>query len=142
MKKLLLSISVGISLTGCMVAPSQPLPPKPIPITLEEAKLKDFGSYPSNYEKMVKAHFSETLKDPDSVKYKEITKPKKVANTITRKEYYLVCATLNAKNSYGGYVGNKTYDFHFKNGKIEYVNESIFPERCYSKEEIVIINPR
>ena len=55
----------------------------------------------------------QTLKDPDSAKF----------NSFYRQfgdGVGYVCGIVNAKNSYGGYVGNRNYYVHLtvKNGKV------------------------
>lgn len=87
----------------------------------------DFGPYPTAYEATVKAHYVATLKDPDAVLYRSISAPKKQwlgdrlnpAGTYA----YLVCATFNAKNAFGGYVGYKTDAFLLRGGSIVRVLE-------------------
>jgi hypothetical protein len=91
---------LAFTLSGCAGLPSQ-----------EEAARADYGSYPSSYESVVKKYFEYTLKDPDSVQYRGITSPKKwwLGNRIDGAKYgYLVCATSNAKNSFGAYTGYST----------------------------------
>ena len=56
---------------------------------------------------------------------------------------YLVCAEVNAKNTYGGYTGWQTKRYRFTNGSMEdeqnfsYQN-SIDSDACYSEDEIFI----
>jgi len=76
----------------------------------------DFGKYPENYEQVAKNSLH--LKDPYSAVYEKISKPIRYHNFD---EYvknprispflagHLVCVTVNAKNSYGGYTGYTTY---------------------------------
>ncbi|CAM3037462.1 hypothetical protein B0183_11675 [Glaesserella parasuis] len=161
MKKIILAGFVSSLLVGCtpMLPQSQTTSPtnKDIPgkiITLEEARTKDYGAYPKNYVQLIKEHYNNTLKDPDSVKYKEITKPKKTANGITDTYYYYVCATINAKNSYGGYTGWTTDTFDIRDGRIistlPYVpvlngtplTRARDENRCHTQAEILILNPR
>jgi hypothetical protein len=91
------------------------LPPRK-PLDLNNAS---YGAYPYNYEAIIKDWIFENLKDPESTRYRRISKP--------RKEYmfeydpfygYSVCATINSKNSYGAYTGYKTYWFMIRDGKI------------------------
>ncbi len=158
MKKTVLVISLGLALTAC-VTPSpyntnnktQETAKKTI--TLEEAKTKDYGTYPKNYKQLIKSYYENVLKDPYSVKYKEITKPKKTANAITGEYYYFVCATINAKNSYGGYTGWTTDTFNIKNGEIlsslpyvpvfqgQRLTRALDENRCHTQAEILILNP-
>ena len=71
----------------------------------------DFGSYPTKYQDLVREYMSNRLKDPDSAKYRFSTPVKAYRNTGSLYggdviwQGYLVDFSVNAKNSYGGYVG-------------------------------------
>ena len=63
------------------------------------------------------------MKNPESVRYQEITKPERgyttaVTGTLlmreTRDYGWTVKATINAKNSQGSYAGFKRYTFLFR----------------------------
>ena len=101
-------------LTSCASLPSQ-----------QEAAAADYGTYPSNYEQVVKGYYDNTLKDPGSAQYRDITLPKQfwLGDRFTGAHYgYLVCATLNAKNSYGAYIGFQTDGLLIHNGiVVQYV---------------------
>lgn len=89
--------------------------------TAEQIAQADHGSYPENYEAIIRNYYNKVLKDPESVKYQGITSPQKYwfGSRFRAPTYgFLVCATLNAKNSYGGYVGYKTDGFMIKNGSV------------------------
>ncbi len=111
-----------VMLAGCASFPTE-----------QEAAVADYGSYPDSYEQIVKSFYNRTLKDPSSVQYRRISTPKTtwLGNRFTGVRYgYLVCVTLNAKNSYGAYVGFDTDGFLIRNGSIiEYVNKGIWFER-------------
>lgn len=84
------------------------------------AQNADYGSYPTNYEQLIRNHLSSSLKDPDSARYGKFSKPRK-EHVIQANEAlygYSVCIPVNAKNSYGGYTGNHTYWYFFRNGQI------------------------
>jgi ketosteroid isomerase-like protein len=92
-----------------------------------QALAADYGDMPTQYEEAVRQYFQMYLKDPDSVRYQEITKPERgyvttVAGAIFTHEAHLkgwtVRATINARNSRGAYVGFKTYTFLFRGEKI------------------------
>ena len=52
---------------------------------------------------------TDNLKDPDSAKFKNIT-VYRITNQATGKtEISAICGEVNAKNSYGGYVGFKKF---------------------------------
>jgi hypothetical protein len=79
--------------------------------TLPEANA-DYGPVPDQYEEITKHYFAERLKDPDSAKYSDFRPPKPSHLIVNKYEKavqygYVVCAFVNAKNSFGGYVGKK-----------------------------------
>ena len=83
----------------------------------------DYGTYPEDYQSLIKKYFLKTLKDPESVRYSEFSIPRKEHAIKNAKEHlavygYSACVLVNAKNSYGGYTGNKQYWFLFRNGEI------------------------
>lgn len=100
--------TVAILLAGCAS--------KPTPQDLASA---DYGTYPSDYEEIVKKYMDMRLKDPDSARYEFINSPKTGWNSWGGRKYgYIVCALVNAKNSYGGYTGSQIYYFMIKNGRV------------------------
>lgn len=110
-----------LAISACTVFGCATLP------TQQEAAMADYGSYPNNYEEITKNYYSHMLKDPDSAKYQSITTPKKfwMGNRFEGAKYgYLVCATVNGKNSYGGYVGYSTDGLLIRNGSvIDYIEK-------------------
>jgi hypothetical protein len=83
----------------------------------------DYGSYPSNYQGVIKKALARSLKDPNSAKYSEFTQPVKeyaIQNATEKKAIYgyAVCVLVNAKNSYGGYAGNERRWFFIRNGEV------------------------
>jgi ketosteroid isomerase-like protein len=113
--------------------PAQTAPPPPAaapesgpPAPAREAATK-YGDMPIHYEEAIRKYFQEQLKRPDSVQYREITKPEQGYTTgITggflmreKREYgWTVKATINAKDSDDSYVGFKTYTFLFRGEEI------------------------
>ena len=100
----------AVVLSGCVALP-----------TAQEAALADHGEYPTNYEEIVKNYFDGVAKDPDSLKYRGISTPQKywLGDRLEGARYgYLVCATVNGKNSYGAYVGYKTDGLLIRNGSV------------------------
>jgi ketosteroid isomerase-like protein len=86
-----------------------------------------YGDMPANYEQAIRKYFLEHLKHPESVQYREITKPEQGYTTeVTggllmreKREYgWTVKTTIDAKNSHDSYVGLKTYTFLFRGEKI------------------------
>ena len=96
----------------------------PAPPRDETAK---YGAMPTNYEEAIRKYFLEHLKHPESVQYRELTKPEQGYTTeVTggllmreKREYgWTVKATIDTKNSHDRYVGFKTYTFLFRGEKI------------------------
>ena len=118
MKSIITSLLL-VLLTGCVALPTQ-----------QDVAKADYGSYPANYEDIVKTFYGNMLKDPDSAQYKNITVPKTfwLGDRISGSKFgYLVCATLNAKNSYGAYVGYKTDGLLIRDGAvIQYVADGMW----------------
>ncbi len=73
-----------------------------------------------NYERLAKDWLEQHLKDPDSVKYRTVSRPRqKYVMQKREKSYgYSVCVEYNAKNTYGGYAGFKKHWFWFRDGAL------------------------
>jgi len=107
-------------LLGC--SPSGPTPPLESgwrPDTVNA----DYGQYPSNYESVIKQWYMANLKDPNSATFVGFTDPQKdhaIKNQFEKTAMfgYSVCASVNAKNSYGGYTGAQTKWFLIRNGTV------------------------
>jgi uncharacterized protein YceK len=110
---------IGLALSGCAsrVKPAAEFPVAP-----------DYGNAPSEYEPKVKAYFNSNLKDPFSAVIDSISAPEKgylstyqmpgLFSSSGIKEFrtygWVVRTKVNAKNSYGGYIGWKNYAFLFR----------------------------
>jgi ketosteroid isomerase-like protein len=113
-------------------APAQPAPPpaevpaagasQPAPTATTK-----YGEMPINYQDAIQKYFSKHLRYPDSIQYREITRPEQgyttaVTGTFLMRETHTygwtVKAAINAKNSRDSYVGFKTYTFLFRGEKI------------------------
>lgn len=112
---------VAIFLGGCAATPSQ-----------DEFARADFGSPPARAERDIEAYFAVLLKDPAAAEYRSISDPVRywmrdqrgLVNGGDRILYgWAVEAQVNAKNSYGGYVGFRTYRFLFRADEIVFVQE-------------------
>lgn len=104
MKTFLCMAAVLAMLTGC----ATPTP--------EELSIADYGSYPSNYERIIKNYLRSSLKDPDSAQLTFLNSPKSGWNGLGGAKYgYIVCAQINGKNSFGAYVGYRPAYFMIKN---------------------------
>jgi len=97
-------------------------PPKPARMVATK-----YGDMPTDYEEAIRRYFLEHLRHPDTVQYREITKPQQGYTTAitgtflmreTREYGWTVKATINAMNSNNSYVGFKTYTFLFRGEKI------------------------
>jgi ketosteroid isomerase-like protein len=124
----------GASPTAGAAAPlaqTEPPPPAAAPESGPPAPARGaatkYGDIPTNYEEAIRKYFLEHLKHPESVQYREITKPEQGYTTeVTgvllmreKHEYgWTVKATINAKDSHDSYVGFKTYTFLFRGEKI------------------------
>lgn len=96
--------------TGCTTPP-----------TPEQIANADYGEFPENHEDVVKRYYKNHLKDPDSALYQVISRPKKMmlgSRLETPRYGFLVCTTLNAKNSYGAYTGYQTDALLIRNGAV------------------------
>lgn len=107
MKNLMLVV-VMIVLAGCATPPTE-----------QELASADYGAYPGDYEQVVEGYMQSILKDPDSARYEFLNSPKKGWAGIGNKRFgYVVCANINAKNSFGGYTGNRLNYFFIKDGSV------------------------
>jgi hypothetical protein len=100
----------GLSLFGC-AAP-----------TPEQREKADYGAYPSNYREIIKAEMAGKLKDPYSAQYNFIAGPTRFyKNGLLGGQPvigYGVCVGINAKNSFGGYVGQAQHFFVIRDGRV------------------------
>jgi hypothetical protein len=81
----------------------------------------DAGPYPTNYEDLIKSYLRENLKDPYSVRDLSISPPVRVAvwTGVVRDgnvEGWRSCVSYNAKNGFGGYVGQQYKSYYLKDG--------------------------
>lgn len=108
MKKALFAALLGLVSGGCATAP-----------TVAEFESAYFGEYPGDYEGMIKGYMAQRLKDPESARYQFLNAPRKAWNGFGGRKYgWAVCATINGKNSYGGYVGNRPSYFLLRDGLV------------------------
>lgn len=80
----------------------------------------DPGPFPGDYSAMVRMHLQRVLKDPYSVQDLSISKPVRASvwTGLVRSgsvETWASCVSYNAKNSFGAYVGLRSYTYHFRN---------------------------
>jgi len=90
---------------------------RPTPQQINDA---DVGEYPYDYEQIIQAYYSTGLFDPYSAHYRWVNGPYKGCFcTLGVWEYgYIVEYGLNAKNRFGGYVGEEQFGAMIKNGRV------------------------
>lgn len=111
-KSLISLLSLALLASGCAT-----LPP-------EVVQNADYGTCPSDYETQVKNLMGQSLKDPESARYRFGTPYKAYAvdgllGGSKRYFGYEVEVGVNAKNSYGGYAGESLYKFFMHDGTIQ-----------------------
>lgn len=101
-KLLILTLTFTLALSSCAG----------IPLTQEQVAKLDFGPEPKNYEQMAKDYYTNILKDPESARFKDFSKPAKGYSQSMMGTHagYLVTFEVNAKNSYGGYTGFQSHN--------------------------------
>lgn len=114
MRVLLMFVVLVISLSGCA---SKPTP--------EQIQSADYGAsvYQADAEKAVKSFFQGYLKDPDSARYSfgSVYRGYVVGSVFEGRKVeggYLLEVAVNAKNSFGGYVGARNYRFLLRNDRL------------------------
>ena len=150
--------SFSLLLVACADLPQ----PTPIEISMSNVRSADYGTYPEHYEQQIHQYLNDTLLDPDSAKIR-IAPPRKVfkiynpetkiyspktPKQLKSEGYYLVCAEVNAKNTFGGYTGWQTHRYRFHKGGLveDEKNLSVYaPDfggtdfaACTSRDEIFI----
>ena len=126
------------TLFGCV--PQQSAKPVANTVDVIDTANADYGRPPTNHEELIKSWAVDALKDAESARYVSISKPRKefIVENLKPVFGYSTCATINAKNSYGGYAGNQTYWFFMRNGKIERSqNLSGYPGKMISRDHYV-----
>ncbi len=105
-------LATALILPGCVSSYQRPKP------------AANYGIPPVNYEHTIKEYFESVLKDAESARYRFDQPSKAYENEgllFGGKVVwlgYLVDVEVNAKNSYGGYVGYKPYIFLFNGNQI------------------------
>ncbi len=104
-------VTMSLLLVSCVTAP-----------TKDQLEVADYGSAPENYEEIIRYYMQRVLKDPDSAQYNFTTIPlqmwKRDGFGSRFKFGWGVCALINAKNSFGGFVGNQNHFFLIRDGTI------------------------
>ncbi len=120
--------TVGSAAPSAQGEPPPPAaPPEAGPPAPPRGAATKYGDEPTNYEGAIRQYYIAHLKHPESVQYREITRPEQGYTTEitgsllmreTREYGWTVKATINAKDSHDSYVGFKTYTFLFRGEKI------------------------
>lgn len=118
MKKLtvLLWCLACLTIIGCVTLP-----------TADQLTQADYGPFPQNWKSDIANYLRSTLKDPDSAETtvdKDNAKPKKYCyghGGLFGNTQYGWCNAIqvNAKNSYGAYMGYKDMIFCWSNGAMD-----------------------
>lgn len=115
MKKILAALLI-ISCLGMMGCGAKSTSPDDM-LTLQQ----EAGTFPQNYEELVKNYFYYKLYDPFSAQYEFMGEP------VLTQRYSIFTGShgvwsgnvrINAKNKLGGYTGFKIYQYTIKNRKI------------------------
>ncbi len=91
----------------------------------------DAGQAPTGYEQTIKTYLRSALKDPNSMIDFSVSSP--ILTSCAVGIYgpfhgWRVTTSYNAKNSYGGYVGLKTYYYWFHGERLKGIGEN--PSFC------------
>src|SRR5262245_49168637 len=120
-----LILALSCTMAGCFG-----LPPKP-----PDLYAVQIGPPPENYEDQIRNYFKPSLLDPYSAMY-EFSGPVRgwdQDNNGIAKVFWVVCGTVNAKNRFGGYVGQRPFLAIFDRARIVFglIGESsAVPQRC------------
>lgn len=89
-------------------------------------------AYPTNYRQIIQDALPSVLKDPMSAQVQELRGPRwGHFRAIGAKsvDAWMVCYSINAKNSYGAYAGATTYMFMVAFGAVQGYRESPYLSR-------------
>lgn len=108
--RLFLALIFVTLLTGCGVVAR-----KKADELLSRSTQQDWGVLDSNHESIERAYILQTLKDPDSARIR-FTKPiRDVSHDLGEPVLaWYSWVYVNAKNSFGGYVGERPYAFSYQ----------------------------
>lgn len=109
--KSLLAILILAVLTGCAS------------VSPKELATADFGPYPTEHENIIKNYAGRMLNDPYSAVYNFGTPRKGVAQdgiALGGKKHFgwIVPVTINAKNDFGAYTGERSHYFFIAEGQV------------------------
>lgn len=126
-----------LALAGCnTVAPAVSTGPTDSDRALMQSAKKPTSQAAA--EKAVRSYFEKTLKDPESARYTYMPMQNGYVDlggplTSGKREVgWFVCGTVNAKNSYGGYVGQRVFMTHFNRITVDSVDDGAIDSGEYS----------
>lgn len=116
-----LYFALTVLLTGCVARSHEPDP--------LQVQFANYGTLPNNYKTVVKDTFYYHLKDPYSAHYR-FFQPYRgyswIMNVPEDKEElmfgWIIPGMVNAKNSYGAYVGQRKFIVIYSNGQYHNLN--------------------
>lgn len=101
-------VALALILTGCSIFPTD-----------EEIRTADYGRVPGDYQAIVQKYMDGYLRDGESARFKFLNPPVKFASPGFEKKFgYMVCVDVNAKNSFGAYVGYHLSYFLINNDRV------------------------
>jgi hypothetical protein len=109
MRKIIV-VAFGLAAAGCQTTSA------PLPTPAATASIDDATAFAKAKEAVVAS-----LKDPDSAKFgPAITRKTIISSSFLDMGQHrdIVCGTVNAKNSYGGYTGQSQYAYMVKDGTV------------------------
>lgn len=112
MKTKLFSLLIALALSGCATTVSK-----------QEVPTARFEALPPDYQQKIKQFNVGRLKDPYTAVYR-FGEPRKgywqdgIAHGGRKYFGYVIPVGINARNSFGGYVGEQMYYYGYQNGQI------------------------
>jgi hypothetical protein len=114
-----LVVALSFSLAGCQSSPPSEAP-KVSPAASKSAAKDSVVSLSPGLKNAIKARVSASLKDPYSAQFGPITASQNAEGT-----QYRICGFVNAKNSFGGYVGMKPFQLLYNTDSNQFVHTGI-----------------
>lgn len=79
---------------------------------------------PANWRQLVVEHTLAQLKDPESARFRFAAEPAKIFHAPQRRYMYSVTVFVNAKNSFGGYVGEHAWSYEIRDGRVVHSSDT------------------
>jgi hypothetical protein len=114
MRKTLIAV-LFVALNGALSACVGRLSP-----SAEVMREADYGPYPADYKTIIDEYHEARFKDPASVQVQYLSTPQKAWGGWSFKPYfgYVVCLTVNAKNSFGGFTESQLTGVFIRDGHV------------------------